>query len=293
MENICGDTMTLPDTLQGEYYPSVKQHIVKQLDEAFTSEKGAGSQPFLERDDDILPGLVIPMYPYKYSAPCSSWGYIELSKHEKPDVFIILGTTEKENIITTTDTFTTPVDYVRVHHESVAKLKELREDVEEDSQAFIDTHFVQSQLPLLQYTFKHSYAEIKILPLLIPKHKYKQASTMIEELVVDIDIEATVIAPTNLTKYGATYNFLPFTQDILPSIKKLDKEMLSLLSSQRIDTFLEKHHSIVHSLDNPAGLATLYTYTKRHTQHLQKYMTTNDVDGKTKRVVSYASILIK
>ena len=279
--------MTLPDTLRGEFYSSIKQNIDANLEEAFTHKEGPGSQPFLEREESFLDGIVTPMYKYDVIAKYAAWSYLELSKHIKPDFFTIIGTSPDENIYTTADTFTTPIDYVRTHPEPVRQArKEI--DAKEDSQKFIDTHFVQSQLPLLQYTYKHSFSEIKIFPLLIPTHKVQEVRMFLQELLVENNFETTLIIPTNMTQYGAEYNFIPFTENPKKSVQRLDKKLLSLLQKRKTEKFLEKIHSTAHSMNNPAGLSTLYEFTSKDPL-LHKYKVLKPSKSR-KTMVSVASL---
>ena len=274
--------MILPDTLQGALYPSIRQHIFTLLDDTFTSDNGVGVKPYIDHTKSSMEGIVTPLYKYEDSAATASWSYLPLSQAKRPDVFVIIGT--HESLTTTSATFKTPIDNVRVHTESFRYFKE---HTKEDHEPFLETNYVQSQLPLLQYIFKHEYEKMKILPILGPQHSFEIISDLLEDLLVEKDLTMTLVIPTNLTKYGSTYRFLPFTQNPLKQIEDLDRKTLKDLQKRRFDSFRDRYHSLSHTLDNPTGLLVFHRFCSTPTLECYTQVRPNEDD---KTVVSFASL---
>lgn len=279
-----------PDTLKGQFYKAAPTTLNNQLDKSFKSKRGPGATPTLADDRDI-DGIISPVYDYEYAAPCAAWAYSALAKSGFPDVFIIPFQADKTAV--TEETFTTPYDYVRVDQTFQREVKR-KTGAEYDNDVFTDTDLVQSQLPILQYTFSERQEAIKIAPIAISADKtLKSFALDLKEIAVDLSRSYRIITPTNILQYGAEYSFVPFTQQPLEKITELDKTTLGRIRENEPLSLLE-HVSANHlSMNNYLGVVLNLLMINPDSVAVEQYYTTHDVDGDESTIVSFAAITLR
>jgi AmmeMemoRadiSam system protein B len=279
-----------PDTLKGQYYKAAPTLIDQQLDEAFESERGPGATPRIS-EDRSLEGIITPVYDYEYAAPCAGWAYDDLAQSGFPDVFIIPVQADKTAV--TEETFTTPYDYVRVDQTFQRELHR-KTGAKYDNDVFTESDLVQSQLPLLQYTFSSEREAIKIAPIALSAEKtLKSFAIDIKEVAVDLDRSFRIIVPTNIIQYGTEYNFVPFTQERLQKIQDLDKTTLNRIRDNEPLSLLEHVSSNHLSMNNYLGVVLALLLIDPDTVNVEQYYTTHDIDGDETSIVSFAAITLE
>lgn len=279
-----------PDRLKGQYYKGAPTTLNNQLDDAFQGERGPGAKPSLVDRRDIK-GIISPVYDYQYAAPCSAWAYNALAESGFPDVFII--PVQADQTAVTEETFQTPYDYVRVDQTFQREVKR-QTGAEENNEVFLESDIVQSQLPFLQYAFKEKREAIKIAPIAVSADQtLKSFAIDLKEVAVDLDRSYRIVVPTNLVEYGREYNFVPFTQDKLEKLNALDEESLGRIKDNDPLGLLE-HVSAHHlSMTNYLGVVLALLMINPSTVNVEQYYTTNDIDGETNTVVSFAAITLE
>jgi AmmeMemoRadiSam system protein B len=279
-----------PDTLKGQFYKGAPTLIDDQLDEAFRSQRGPGATPRISEESSVE-GVITPVYDYEYAAPCAAWAYNRLAQSGFPDVFII--PVQADTTAVTEETFTTPYDYVRVDQTFQRELHR-KTDASYDNEVFTESNLVQSQLPLLQYTFSNRREEIKIAPVALSAEKtLKSFAIDIQEVAVDLDRSYRVIVPTNIIQYGTAYNFVPFTQQRLQKIQSLDETTLNRIRDNEPLSLLEHVSSNHLSMNNYLGVVLALLLIDPDTVNVEQYYTTHDIDGEDNRIISFAAITLE
>lgn len=282
--------------LSGMYFPAVPMHLDKELGEAFNGKKGPGELPvrFSGKQEDIIKGVIVPMYPYELSGQCAAWAYKALAESEVPDVVIIVGQV-KEGSGTTLESWETPYGLVRAD-QALARALISKETISENNALFDADEQIESQLPFLQYVFKANGNQeaLKILPLLISHDtELKKLAVDIKEALLELGKKAVIVIPTNFTKYGTMYSYIPFSEDPLKKVADLDKGAIDLISEDKPMDFLKYVDDHAMNMENFLGITFALLLMKPKKALLEQYYTTADMNEDHKNFTSFAAIVLK
>lgn len=281
----------IPDILRGKYYAAAKTTVQRQLDQAFESKRGPGAKPLRESNGSDIKAIIAPSYSYSVAAPCAAWSYNALAEAGRKDVYIILS--QGDALATTEETHVTPYGYARVNQALARDLVE-KTPIQRNDEVFQDEELIKSQLPLLQYTFRQEHEKLKILPIMLDGSvDLKTLAVDLKEVLMDNDVSYHVIVPTNLTKYGSAYDFVPFTQDRIKQIEELDAKTLKHISNQDQRGLLDHVSETLLTTDNYLGIVLAQLLTKPDSVEVQQYYTTHDFDEDRTRIVSFAAITMR
>lgn len=273
--------------LSGVYYKAAPTLLNKQLEGAFLHDKGPGELPGKVGRGKVK-GLIVPFEEYDVSGPCSAWAYKALAEAKKPDVVVIVGQVES-GAYSCMESFETPFGIARVDQKLVRKLK----NVKIDESLFDSDIFVESQLPFLQFLFGRGRT-ISFVPLLVgPDAGIRELVVDLKEVLLDEGKEGVVIAPTNFTKHGPNYSYLPFSDGINKKVYEHDGGALDLIKKGDVKKYLEYYHGHGMNTDNYLGVIFALLFAKPTKALLEQYYTSADVNGDVKNLVSFASIVLK
>lgn len=274
--------------LTGIFFKEAPTLLVRQLDEFFEHPKGPGSTPG-DRTKKELFGAIVPFYKYEDSGPCAAWAYKEIAESQEPDVTIIFGQSEEGSGLSL-EPYQTPLGMVRVNQKLARKILE-KGNIKENDGVFDHDDFIESQLPFLQYVHGTD-TTIKILPVMLNSElKLKELAVDIKEALLELGLKAHFIVPTNFTKHGALFQYLPFSNEVNKKVYALDEEGFSHITKNDFDGYLEFVHKHSLNTDNVLGL-TMIMLLKPSSYKIEQYYTTADLEGKDKNVVSFASIIL-
>jgi AmmeMemoRadiSam system protein B len=281
--------------LSGVYYHAVSTLLDKQINEAFTGKKGPGDMPikFSGKKEDIIKGIIAPMYAYDKAGYCAAWAYKALAESEIPDVVIVVGQSKTTSGITL-ESWETPYGLVRVD-QALGRALISKGTISENNALFDEDEQIESQLPMLQFVFKGNNPEaLKILPILLSNDiPMKQLAVDIKEAILELGKKAVIVVPTNFTKYGPNHNYVPFSQDPHKRVYELDKGAIELIQEDKPVDFLKYVDEHVMNMENYIGVALALVLMKPKKVTLEQYYTTAELDDDFKNFVSFAGLVLK
>ncbi len=280
--------------LTGVYFHAAPTLIDKQLIEAFSSPRGPGDVPVAPANKkDQVRGIIVPKYPYDLAAPCAGWAYKALSETNTPDLILIIGQSKTDQDGFTIEPYETPYGIVRVD-QAFARELEKKTSLKQRDALFDEDDTVESQLPLLQFVYKHSKTPLKILPILIShKTELKKLAVDIKELLIETGKNAAIVIPTNITSYGRNYNYIPFSEDAHKKVYELDKGALDLISEDKPLEYLKYADEHAMNTQNYLGITLALLILKPKKVLLEQYYTTADMNEDYKNFISFAAVVMK
>ncbi len=259
----------------GQFYPGSATQL-KEMIKGMVSENAP-------REDAI--GLMMPHAGYIYSGPVAG---ATISRVDFKDTFIIMGPNHtgmgKPLSIMTEGSWRTPLGEVEIDSELARAVKENSRYLEEDTEAHLQEHSIEVQLPFLQY-FK---SDIKIVPIILahaPGEVYKSIGRAIARAILDSNKNAVILASSDMTHYERQ-----------ESAKKKDTEAINAILELDADKLLERVMELHITMCGYAPAVALITAAKElkaKSTELVRYQTSGDVIKDYSSVVGYAGILIK
>jgi AmmeMemoRadiSam system protein B len=294
------------------FYPPGEDELKDSLQACFLDNHGLGKIPKLnsERKGNVVAG-VAPHAGFIYSGPIASHIYGFLADDGFPETFILIGPKHgymrlDGAAIMSKGAWVTPLGKCPIdNHLGSAILKNGQSIsppcIIESSEAHMGEHSLEVQLPFLQ--FLSGSKPVQILPLLISTPNFsacKHVGEAIAEAIKQTNCDATIIASTDFTHYGAHfYNYAPVGSgpiekvtewvhdtdaDLIRKIENMDGKAL-------LNTVVEKHRTMC----GASGVATMLVAAKflgAKQGKLLKYATSYDVRGSSDAIVGYGAIAI-
>lgn len=264
----------------GQFYPSGKEALLKQLEKCFSSAKGKGA---LEK----VFGIIAPHAGYVYSGNAAALSYKAIEGCNGK-TFVIIAPDHNGICFaptTTKEDFETPLGVIKTDNQLVESLLKKCDFLKE---GVIREHAVEVQLPFLQYLFK---TDFKIVPIVIPSPKnYKELGKAIASVCRD----CIVIASSDFTHYGYNYGFMPFeAEDAKEGMKELDSgavKFIEKLDSEGFLKYIEKTGATICGEYAIAAAIESVKAMKAKKAELLGYYTSGDVSGDYSSAVGYAAI---
>ncbi|GIW43575.1 MAG: hypothetical protein KatS3mg077_0857 [Candidatus Binatia bacterium] len=237
--------------------------------------------------------VVVPHAGYMYSGDAAACAYA-LVRPRKVERVVILAPSHyalfRGAVTLDWDGFRTPLGIVPVDRASVAGLLDLAW-VREDPAPFGPEHSLEIQLPFLQVVLP----DVPVVPLLVGEVGKEDARRWGRELSERWGGETLVVVSSDLTHYGARFDYLPFpprnADSVRGQLQALDGEAIARICLGDFEAF----HDFVEATGaticgrNPITLF-LAAHARRTSGVLLRYYTSLDVTGDYEHVVSYASI---
>lgn len=237
--------------------------------------------------------LVVPHAGYVYSGDAAAFGYA-LAAGLKVARAVVLAPSHyalfRGAVALDWDGFRTPLGVVDIDRGFLAKLLEFSW-VREDAAPFGPEHSLEIQLPFLQWALPG----VPVVPLLVGEVPPEKVAAWGAELASVVDAETLVLVSSDLTHYGARFDYVPFlprSADYVRSqLQVLDGEAIARICVGDVRAFREFVDATGATIcgRNPIALF-LAAHAQRTAGVLLRYYTSLDVTGDYDHVVSYASI---
>ncbi|MGE0793608.1 MAG: AmmeMemoRadiSam system protein B [Candidatus Woesearchaeota archaeon] len=277
------------------HYASGMISLDKQLQEAYEGERGPGTIP-LKADKVNLPvkAIIVPHAPMNLAGACSAWAYKELAENNDITTYFIIAQPQfSEESGTTMETFEMPFGEVRVDQNIVRELVK-KGNIKLNDELHAKENLIEVQLPFLQHINKNRMEKIKIVPLLLNSDiNFGELSVDIKEVLMEQGKEAVFIFVSNLTSYGRNFHFVPFTEDIIKNIVKIDKSLIDAIQKDDEEGFFQVVDETMVPL---TGFYAFKLYFKLITPKkitLEQNYLSGDVNNDYKNCVSYASFVVR
>ena len=187
--------------------------------------------------------------------------------------------------------FATPLGTVGIDQVAVEQLAE-NESFEVNERAHAEEHAVEILLPLIQRTWPDAVP--RIVPLLVPSlsaAQRREATTALASLATE---DTLFMVSTDFTHYGATYGYVPFTENLPAALEELDSgAILKILAADPAGLLEYGRTTGITMCGLEAAVVALEQgFPDRYEGALIDYSRSGDRDGEYSLSVSYASILL-
>jgi len=269
----CGDFMTREPVVAGQFYPSDKKHLKKDLAQLI--------KPSSRTVDAI--GAILPHAGYIYSGHVAGEVYGKLIPKE---IYIVLSpnhTGQGSRFAISLEAWRTPLGEVSIEQGLAKTMIGKTSLLEEDSSAHKFEHSIEVQLPFIQTTSPAA----KIVPMTILSGSVGELAEVagaIAYAMSKIKDKAVMIASSDMTHYETRENATKKDKAAIARILDLDPEGL-LKIVRDMDISMCGYIPSVIMLMAAKKLGA----TKAE---LVKYSDSGDVTGDTAQVVGYAGIII-
>ena len=204
----------------GDWYPADRDGLNRLLDSLFQNvppPKVSGP----------VRGIIAPHAGLVYSGKCSARAYAALKSTEGVRRIILLGVSHRGGFygacVADFDFFATPLGRIAVDGETVRALSRKKHfRMNRDIMQY--EHSLENQLPFIQRMLGNDgYQIVPVLFGTLQKNDFRPVAEAIRPF---IDESTIVIASTDLTHYGAGFNYTPFTSDIENNLTRLDRGLI-------------------------------------------------------------------
>jgi AmmeMemoRadiSam system protein B len=281
----------------GMFYEEDPEALVDQIINCFKSNFGPTVLPVM-RKDKLVRGIIAPHAGYQFSGPCQAFAYKELAESEKPETYVIIGTSHQgfDTAALTMDDFETPLGIVKVDSEFAEQL--IEKGVAFDEKYYhIREHSIEVQLPFLQFANEERQEDIKIVPIVAGQlTDYRKLGNSIAEVAKQLNRKITLIASSDFTHYGVSYGYVPFTVNVKENLKKLDFSAIKHIEKLDSEAFLievDQKEMTVCGARAIAAVIEACKATGATKAKLLQYYTSGDITKDYQNAVGYASILIE
>lgn len=294
------------------FYPPGITALEESIQTSFSDPHGAGELPKLnkERQGRIVAG-VTPHAGFIYSGPIASHIYKVLAEDGFPETFVLIGPKHgymrfSGAALMAEGFWQTPfgkrqVDTELAHQMLTSGKAYTSPCIIESTEAHLDEHSLEVQLPFLQFLGqKHLF---KIVPLVISTTNYSTCEKVGHAIALAIQRsgrDVTILASTDFTHYGKYfYNYAPVGSgpvdkvvewvhntdgDLINKIEKLDGKDL-------LNTVVKEGRTMC----GASAVASMLEAAQKlgaTNGKLLKYATSYDVRGSSDAIVGYAAIAI-
>jgi len=223
-----GQQRVKPCTGAGRWFPKDRASLTAMIDGFFEAAK----TPTLE---GTAVAVIAPHAGYTYSGKAAGAGYAPL-RGMKFDRVIVMGPSHRFQYpgaaLSSMDAFATPLGNVPVDRAVCEALEK------ETAFSFIDDvllreHSVENQIPFLQ----RALGEFKIVPIVIGYGSDADFTRMAQAIAKHVNNKTLLVASTDFTHYGATYGYVPFSENVKENLYKLDHGAIDFIVSRDANGF--------------------------------------------------------
>ncbi|MCF7899803.1 AmmeMemoRadiSam system protein B [Candidatus Babeliales bacterium] len=233
--------------LSNSWYPQDKNLLNQELDFYFDL---AQKNFKISAKPESVKILIAPHAGIYFSALCAASVYQTLQKTVRPELVEGYERCKNTNInkviilcpshtkyfsglaLPDYDIYKTTLGEIKVNNTSITKLKQnnlFKIFPETHSQE----HAIEIQLPFLQKTIK----DFEIVPLIVGEIAEQDYEIIAQNLDDIIDNSTLIVVSSDFTHYGPNYNYIPFKQDILRSIRFVDSLALNSINKKSFAEF--------------------------------------------------------
>ncbi len=271
--------------MAGRWFPAEKPALEKALDESFrVSAKRAGDGPPRKK----LLGLVAPHAAIQYSGAVAAGAYRLLAG--SPNI-IVLGFSHRrplEGVVAPDlDGYRTPLGEVRVNHQVLEQLDFPRAD-----EKGLCDHSLENQLPMIQ----RAAPSAMLVPLYVGALGQRALETAARKLAARLAQGDVIVASSDFTHYGESYNYTPFPNDANLPRRLLERvseafESIGSLEVGEFDRFLASTGDTICGRD-PIRLlmATLAALKSEVYMTISDYLASGDLTRDYSLSVGYGAL---
>ncbi len=271
----------------GYFYAGTREGLIRQIEECFTSEFGPGKLPKVNESGprEIL-ALVCPHAGYMYSGSVAAHSYYRLAMDGRPESFVILGPnhTGMGSAISMMDRgrWRTPLGDAEIDHELASLIFENSDIIDIESDAHLEEHSIEVQLPFLQYI----YGKISFVPICMALQDLGTAREVAKAISAALRKKrnVVVVASTDFTHYEPYEQAKRKDKEVIDAILALDEErMYEIIGEKNV------------TMCGPGPVAVAILVSKAlgaRKADLLKYLTSGDVTLDKSAVVGYGAIAI-
>lgn len=243
-------------------------------------------------------GIVAPHAGYEFCSKTSASVYRSVSNGF--DTAVILGPNHSGlgvGVATLAQRWKTPLGVVDADEEFVKELQGSL--IMDDYRPHWREHSIEVQLPWLQFLFRNfKIVPISINPIYFDDKTCREIGNSIAEVAKKLGRKILIVASSDFTHYGSAYSYQPFggkAQEILSRIKKMDSEVIDLITSLHPDKVVETCEEKRLTICGYGGIAAmLYAAIELGAKkgYLTDYSTSYEVSKDVNAIVGYAGIAI-
>ncbi|MCL1919973.1 MAG: AmmeMemoRadiSam system protein B [Kiritimatiellaeota bacterium] len=217
--------------LAGQWFPATEQGLRDDIAERCRDIH-------VVRKGDVC-AAVVPHAGYRFSGRVAAGVYLRIDP-KKIKRIIVMGPSHYEamsNRVSVPDAthFRTPLGDLAVDAAFVAQLRKLP-FVTHEPAAHQREHSDQIQLPLIQACLA---TNIPVVCVVCGQFDAQHLVPAAEALRGLLDDTTLVVASSDFTHYGASYGYVPFTQDVEKNIETLDMGVFSLFEKKDLPGFIK------------------------------------------------------
>jgi len=274
--------------LSGSWYPADPSELAATVDDYL-----AAADPSLRPAGRPLVALV-PHAGYVYSGPTAG-KLLGLLREDAPRRIILLAPNHRVALdsiaLSGAWAYATPLGTVAIDQSAVKQLAENTSFTVND-RAHAEEHAIEIQLPLIQRTWPDAVP--RIVPMLVPSLSPDQRREAANALAEMANEDTLFLVSTDFTHYGASYGYVPFTENLPASLEELDSGAILRILAADSPGLLEygSETGITMCGLEAAAVALGPKLPKGYESALIDYSRSGDRDGDYSLSVSYASILL-
>jgi AmmeMemoRadiSam system protein B/AmmeMemoRadiSam system protein A len=274
--------------LSGSWYPADPAELAESVDGYL-----AGADLSLRPAGRPLVA-VVPHAGYVYSGSTAG-KLLGLLREDAPRRIILLAPNHRVALdsiaLSGAWAYATPLGSVGVDQSAVEQLAE-NKSFTIDDRAHAEEHAIEIQLPLIQRTWPEAVP--RIVPLLVPSlspDQRRNAANALAELATE---DTLFLVSTDFTHYGASYGYVPFTENLPAALEELDSGAILRILAADPPGLLEygRTTGITMCGLEAAAVALGPELPEGYEGALIDYSRSGDRDGDYSLSVSYASILL-
>jgi len=284
-----------PYLTTGAWYPNNPDSLNNMLDTFFTKTE-------VKTLPGKIVGLIAPHAGLAYSGQCAAKAYKQLEQLPQFDQVFLLGVSHHAGfygaVISDFDFNSTPLGIIPVNTTITSQLAK-EKFFTLNSRIMQQEHSLENQLPFLQYILKKhkpGTQKIRIIPILFGHLEKKDFPEMASILKKYMNDQTLVIASTDFTHYGSTFDYTPFKNDaqVKENLTALDMGMIKTIIALNLEEFLnyKQKTGITMCGLTPVGVLISLCQGQGYNASLMDYYKSGDRDNNYELSVSYASIII-
>lgn len=281
----------------GQFYPSSKRRLKKDIEKAFEHELGPGKIPRAETGGrrKVL-GAVFPHAGYTFSGPIAAHSMNAFVNSGLPDVFVIIGpnhTGRGRGLAMSTEDFRTPLGVVP-YDDEVGQIFE-DNDIPVDDAAHRFEHSLEVQLPFIQYFEREDISIVPVNMRIQNLTNSEKVGNAIQQAFDEYSGRLGIIASSDLTHCGMNYGIgIPPGMSAGEYAEREDKKaierILDLDAEGLIDTVEMEGISMCGY--GPVAAMIMGLSERVRDARLLKYSTSYDIMPSAS-AVGYASIVLE
>jgi hypothetical protein len=266
----------------GQFYPADKDVLEKTMKSLLISEK-----------KENVHAVIVPHAGYMFSGRIAGETFSLIPK--KKD-FIMLGVNHTglgKKICLSLEDWETPLGMVKINKDLaekiIHKLKKEGLDAEVNELAHAEEHSIEVELPFLQMTQK----KFEIVPIMLAELDYDECKKIAGTLKEFVNDKEAIVASSDFTHYGSSYNFVPFDSNVRENLYKLDDEIILQILKKQSKAFY--HMASKSTVCGVYGITVLAEIAKLKgwKPKLVRYTTSGDITKTWDNVVGYAGMVFE